>query len=70
MNTTVVYVEIENHPYAALVVLLLFLFMIGIITSFFTNVWGGVQFVGKIGYFATAPVHMPVKWAYRKITRV
>jgi len=67
MNATIVYIEIEQHPYAALIVLLLFLFLVGVIFSFFTNVGRGAKVVGKATYYATAPLHMPVKWAYKKM---
>tara|TARA_B110000977_G_scaffold191313_1_gene263242 strand:- start:5125 stop:5334 length:210 start_codon:yes stop_codon:yes gene_type:complete len=68
MNVTIVTVEVVNHPYAAGIVLVLFLFMIGIVASFFTNVWGGVKVLGKAGYYATAPLHMPILWAYKRLT--
>lgn len=67
MNTTVVEVQIVNHPYMAAVVVFLFLFIIGITVSFFSNVWGGVKVMGKAGYYATAPLHMPVRWAYKRV---
>ena len=67
MNATVVYIEIEHHPYFALIVVLLFLFLIGIVATFFTNVGRGAKVVGKAGYYATAPLHMPVRWAYKKM---
>jgi len=67
MNTTNIYIEVEQHPYAAVIVVLLFLFMIGIIATFFTNVGKGVKVVGKAGYYATAPLHMPVRWVYKKM---
>ena len=70
MNVTNVYVVVEHHPYGALVVFLLFLFMLGVIASFFTNVWGGVKVLGTAGYYATAPLHMPVRWAYRKVRAI
>lgn len=67
MNVTVVEIEIVNHPYAAAVVVLLFLFLISIVATFFTNVGRGVVVLGKAGYYATAPLHMPVRWAYKKV---
>ena len=67
MNATIVTVEIVHHPYAAAIVVLLFLFLIGIVATFFTNVGRGVKVVGKAGYYATAPLHMPVRWAYKKV---
>ena len=69
MNATIVYIEIENHPYAAAIVVLLFLFMIGIVVSFFTNVGRGVKTLGNTAYYVTAPLHMPVRWAYKKMLR-
>lgn len=62
MNATIVTVEIINHPYAAAIVVLLFLFMIGIVVSFFTNVGRGVKTLGTAAYYAAAPLHMPVRW--------
>ena len=67
MNTTIVYLEVYDHPYGAVIILLLFLFLIGIVASFFTNVGTGVRVVGKAGYYVTAPLHMPVRWAYKKV---
>ena len=68
MNSTIVYVEIENHPYAAAIVVLLFLFMIGIVVSFFTNVGRGVKTLGTTAYYVTAPLHMPVRWAIKRVS--
>ena len=68
MNVTNIYIVAEHHPYGALVIFLLFLFMLGVIASFFTNVWGGVKVLGTAGYYVTAPLHMPVRWAYKKVT--
>ena len=67
MNVTNIYIEVEHHPYAVVIVVLLFLFMIGIVATFFTNVGNGVKVLGKAGYYATAPLHMPVRWAYKKM---
>lgn len=67
MNATIVTVEIVHHPYAAAIVVLLFLFLIGIVATFLSNVGTGVKVVGKAGYYATAPLHMPVRWAYKKV---
>ena len=67
MNATIVYVEVQEHPYAALIILLMFLFLVGVVTTFFTNVGRGVKTIGKAGYYATAPLHMPVRWAYKKV---
>jgi hypothetical protein len=67
MNTTNIYIEIEQHPYGVGIIVLLFLFMIGIITTFFVNVSRGVKVVGKSVYYLTAPVHMTLRWAYKSI---
>ena len=67
MNTTNIYIEVEQHPYAVVIVVLLFLFMVGIVAAFFTNVGRGVKVMGKAGYYATAPLHMPIRWAYKKM---
>lgn len=67
MNTTNIYIEVEQHPYAVVIVVLLFLFMVGIVATFFTNVGRGVKVVGKAGYYATAPLHMPIRWVYKKM---
>lgn len=67
MNTTNIYIEVEQHPYAVVIVVLLFLFMVGIVATFFTNVGRGVKLVGKAGYYATAPLHMPIRWVYKKM---
>ena len=67
MNTTIVYLEVYEHPYGAVIILLLFLFLIGIVATFLTNVGRGAKVVGKAGYYATAPLHMPVRWVYKKM---
>ena len=70
MNTsaTNIYIQIEEHPYGVAIIVLLFLFMIGIVATFFGHVGKGVKVVGNGLYYLTAPLHMPVKWAYKSIS--
>jgi len=68
MNSTNIYIQVENHPYGVAIIALLFLFMIGIVATFFVNVGRGVKVVGKGVYYLTAPVHMPLRWAYKSIS--
>ena len=62
-----IYVEVENHPYATVIVILLFLFVLGIITAFFGNVQRGARVLATGAYYLTAPLHMPIRWAYQRI---
>ena len=62
-----IYVEVENHPYAIVIIILLFLFLLGIIATFFGNVHKGAKVLRTGVYYLTAPLHMPIRWAYRRI---
>ena len=62
-----IYVEVGNHPYATVIVILLFLFVLGVITAFFGNVQRGAKVLGTGVYYLTAPLHMPIRWAYQRI---
>ena len=62
-----VYVEVQNHPYATAIIVLLCFFVVGVIVSFFGNVHKGVKTVGKGLYYITSPLHFPVRWAYNRI---
>ncbi len=68
-NVTVedVFSEAEAHPYMAIIVLIAVLFVLGTIAMCFKTTTAGVKTVGWVGYYLTAPIHMPLRWAYDRI---
>lgn len=62
-----VYSEAESHPYIAVVIVIAVLFIIGTITACVKTAGSGAKAVGWGVYYLTAPVHMPLRWAYDRI---
>jgi len=62
-----VFSEAETHPYMAIIALITVLFVLGTIAMCFKTTSTGVKTVGWGVYYLTAPVHMPLRWAYDRI---
>ena len=62
-----VFSEAEAHPYMAIVVAIAVLFVLGTIAMSFKTTTTGVKTVGWGVYYLTAPIHMPLRWAYDRI---
>lgn len=62
-----VYSEAEAHPYIAIVIVVVVLFVLGTITTCVKTATAGVKALGWVVYYLTAPVHMPLRWAYERI---
>jgi len=62
-----VFSEAEAHPYMAIVVAIAVLFVLGTIAMCFKTTATGAKSLGWGVYYLTAPVHMPLRWAYDRI---
>lgn len=62
-----VFSEAEAHPYMAAVAAVIVLFVLGTIAMCFKTTATGVKTVGWGVYYLTAPIHMPLRWAYDRI---
>lgn len=62
-----VYSEAEAHPYMAIVVVIAVLFILGTIAACVKTAGSGARTLGWGVYYLTAPVHMPLRWAYDRI---
>ena len=62
-----VFSEAEAHPYMAIVVAIAVLFVLGTIAMCFKTTTTGVKTVCWGVYYLTAPIHMPLRWAYDRI---
>jgi hypothetical protein len=62
-----VFSEAEAHPYMAIVIAITVLFVLGTIVMCFRTTFAGVKTVGWGLYYLSAPIHMPLRWAYDRI---
>ena len=62
-----VYSEAEAHPYMAATIAVIVLFVLGTIATCVKTTSTGVKTLGWGVYYLTAPVHMPLRWAYDRI---
>lgn len=62
-----VYSEAEAHPYIAIVIVVVVLFVLGTIATCVKTAGTGVKTIGWGVYYLTAPLHMPLRWAYDRI---
>lgn len=62
-----VYSEAETHPYMAIVVVIIVLFVLGTIATCVKTTHSGVKAVGWGLYYLLAPVTIPLRWAYNRI---
>lgn len=62
-----VYSEAEAHPYIAIVIVIAVLFFLGTIAMCVKTAGAGVKTLGWGVYYLTAPLHMPLRWAYDRI---
>ena len=62
-----VFSEVEAHPYMAVVAFLITMFVLGSIVMCMRTTSTGVKTFGTGIYYLTAPIHMPLRWAYDRI---
>ena len=62
-----VYSEAESHPYIAIAIVIVILFVLGTITTCVKTTHSGLKSVGWCVYYLLAPLHMPFRWAYDRI---
>ena len=62
-----VFAEAESHPYMALIVFFITLFVLGSIVACVKTTSTGAKTLSMCIYYLTAPIHMPLRWAYSRI---
>ena len=62
-----VFAEAESHPYMAVVAILVALFVLGTIVACAKTTTTGAKTLSMGIYYLTAPIHMPLRWAYSRI---
>ena len=62
-----VFAEAQSHPYMAVVAVIIVLFGLGTIATCTNTTSKGAKALGKGVYYLTAPLHMPLRWAYSRI---
>ena len=62
-----VFSEAEAHPYMAIIIVVVVLFILSTIATCVKTTGSGVKALGWGVYYLTAPVHMPLRWAYDRI---
>ena len=67
ITTAEVLSEVEAHPYMAIVAFLISLFVLGSIVVCMRTTSTGAKTFGYGIYYLTAPIHMPLRWAYNRI---
>ena len=67
MSAAEVYSEAQQHPYIVVVSLVVFFFVLGSIVMCLRTTGTGVRAIGTGIYYITAPLHMPLRWAYKRL---
>tara|TARA_B110000858_G_C17809931_1_gene480519 strand:+ start:5233 stop:5451 length:219 start_codon:yes stop_codon:yes gene_type:complete len=62
-----VFAEAQSHPYMAVVAVFAVLFVLGAIAACANTASTGAKVLSKTVYYLSAPVHMPLRWAYSRI---
>ena len=62
-----VWSEAESHPFMALIAFFICLFVLGSIAICVRTASTGASVLAWAFYYLTAPIHMPFRWAYRRI---
>ena len=66
-NITDIEEAAEDHPYMTGVIILIVLLVLGLLVAFTKTVKNGILCICDCVYYITAPIHMPIRWAYRKL---
>lgn len=67
ISASEVFAEAESHPYMAVIAILVTLFVLGSIVACAKTTTVGARAIGTCFYYTTAPIHMPLRWAYSRI---
>ena len=62
-----VFAEAQTHPYMAVIAIIAALFVLGTLVACAKTTSTGARALGTGVYYLTAPIHMPLRWAYSRI---
>ena len=62
-----VYSEAEAHPYMAIAIVIVVFFILGTIATCAKTTSTGIKALAWCIYYLSAPIHMPIRWAYHRI---